>query len=236
MEKRIIKNSKLSNAQIKQIVGGFLMATPALRLSKKMLINRHSIERVYIKIRQSIAGVEESELFEEETSNLLKSGDNNPIVGVIYNTSTKRIETLILGKISDEEIKKISENRRCSDELFWEIVKVARYRSPRSYHEISLIFLCNFDLYLSLANAEEFFYFESIKHPWIGRYDRLFKKEKSAINFLIFANKFIKQQARGFNKDKIYLYLKELEWRFNNREFDHERREKIIFNNLSQNL
>ncbi len=55
MAQRLIKNSKLTNRQLNQLIGYFALEVPASRAAKVMLINRHSAERVYHVIRRCLA-------------------------------------------------------------------------------------------------------------------------------------------------------------------------------------
>jgi transposase len=49
--KRLVKNSKLTNRQLNELVKYFALEVPASRAAKVMGINRHSAERVYQVIR-----------------------------------------------------------------------------------------------------------------------------------------------------------------------------------------
>lgn len=55
MPQRLIKNSKLTNRQLNQLIGYFALEVPAARAAKVMGINRHSAERVYQVIRRCLA-------------------------------------------------------------------------------------------------------------------------------------------------------------------------------------
>jgi hypothetical protein len=52
---RLIKNSKLTNRQLNQLISYFALEVPAGRAAKVMDINRHSAERVYQVIRRCLA-------------------------------------------------------------------------------------------------------------------------------------------------------------------------------------
>jgi transposase len=52
---RLIKNSKLTNRQLNQLIGYFALEVPATRAAKVMGIHRHSAERVYHVIRRCLA-------------------------------------------------------------------------------------------------------------------------------------------------------------------------------------
>jgi transposase len=53
--RRLIKNSKLTNRQLNELVKYFALEVPASRAAKVMSINRHSAERVYHVIRRCLA-------------------------------------------------------------------------------------------------------------------------------------------------------------------------------------
>ncbi len=55
MPQRLIKNSKLTNRQLNELVKYFALEVPASRAAKVMGINRHSAERVYQVIRRCLA-------------------------------------------------------------------------------------------------------------------------------------------------------------------------------------
>ena len=55
MPPRLIKNSKLTNRQLNQLIGYFTLEVPAARAARVMGINRHSAERVYHIIRRCLA-------------------------------------------------------------------------------------------------------------------------------------------------------------------------------------
>ena len=55
MSKRLIARSKLSNRQLNQLVDFFALEVPAVKAAQVLCINRHSAERVYHVIRQHLA-------------------------------------------------------------------------------------------------------------------------------------------------------------------------------------
>ena len=55
MPQRLIKNSKLTNRQLNELVKYFALEVPASRAAKVMQINRHSAERAYQIIRRCLA-------------------------------------------------------------------------------------------------------------------------------------------------------------------------------------
>ncbi len=55
MPRRLIRNSKLTNRQLNELVQYFALEVPASRAAKVMQINRHSAERVYQVIRRCLA-------------------------------------------------------------------------------------------------------------------------------------------------------------------------------------
>lgn len=55
MIRRLIRNGKLTNRQLNELVKYFALEVPASRAAKVMGINRHSAERVYQVIRRCLA-------------------------------------------------------------------------------------------------------------------------------------------------------------------------------------
>lgn len=55
MPRRLIRNSKLTNRQLNELVKYFALEVLANRAAKVMSINRHSAERVYQVIRRCLA-------------------------------------------------------------------------------------------------------------------------------------------------------------------------------------
>lgn len=55
MPKRLVKNSKLTNRQLNQLIRYFALEVPASRDAKAMNINRHTAQRIYQIIRQCLA-------------------------------------------------------------------------------------------------------------------------------------------------------------------------------------
>jgi transposase len=53
--RRLIKNSKLTNRQLNELVKYFALEVPASYAAKVMSINRHTAERVYTVIRRCLA-------------------------------------------------------------------------------------------------------------------------------------------------------------------------------------
>ena len=55
MPRRPIRNSKLTNRWLNELIKYFALEVPAARAAKVMGVNRHSAERVYPVIRRSLA-------------------------------------------------------------------------------------------------------------------------------------------------------------------------------------
>jgi transposase len=52
---RLVKNSKLTNRQLNQLIKYFALEVPASRAAKAMNINRHTAQRIYQVIRWCLA-------------------------------------------------------------------------------------------------------------------------------------------------------------------------------------
>lgn len=69
MPQRLIKNSKLTNRQLNELVKYFALEVPASRAAKVMNINRYSAERVFQVIRRANAYT--ITIWREETENIV---------------------------------------------------------------------------------------------------------------------------------------------------------------------
>ena len=55
MPRRLIRNSKLTNRQLNELIKYFALEVPAARAAKVMGVNRHSAARAYMVIRRCLA-------------------------------------------------------------------------------------------------------------------------------------------------------------------------------------
>ncbi len=104
---RIIRNSKISNLVLENIILDFLDNTSASTASKNLKINRHTTERVYAKIRKVIE-FESGLTIPDEISVFdisLKSSGGIPIIGVLAHRG--KVITKIIGNLSRRQYKKI---------------------------------------------------------------------------------------------------------------------------------
>lgn len=53
--KRLIPHSKLKNRQLNELVRFFVLEVPASRAARELGVNRHTVDRVYTRIRERIA-------------------------------------------------------------------------------------------------------------------------------------------------------------------------------------
>src|SRR5271155_4982724 len=55
MAKKIVRNSKLSNRQLNELIRYFALEVPASRAARELQVHRHAADRIYTHIRQALA-------------------------------------------------------------------------------------------------------------------------------------------------------------------------------------
>lgn len=204
MNKRLIKNSKLSNRQIGKLIDFFVLEVPASKASKVLKINRHSAERVYQIIRCNIAlkcekefsfkgevEVDESYFGGRRKGNRGRGASGKiPVFGILKRKG--RVYTKIVNDVSRSTLRKIIRTKIIPESIIYS-------DSFRSYNGLVL---------------------DGFKHYRIDHSNSFARGKRNHINgienFWGYAKTKLKKYY-GIDRKYFYLYLKEMEFRFNHR-------------------
>jgi len=210
MSSNWIKNSKLTNRQIGRLIDYFVLEVPAIKAAKVLSINRHSAERIYTIIRINIARECEKESplgGEVEVDESYFGGkrrgqrgrgaaDKVPVFGILKRGD--KVYTRIVEDVSRKTLRKIIRTKVIPESVIYS-------DSFRSYNGLVL---------------------DGFKHYRID-HDRGFINEgrnhiNGIENFWGYAKTKLKRYY-GVSRRYYYLYIKEMEFKFNNRNRDLRR-------------
>ena len=210
MSSNWIKNSKLTNRQIGRLIDYFVLEVPAIKAAKVLSINRHSAERIYTIIRINIARECEKESplgGEVEVDESYFGGkrrgqrgrgaaDKVPVFGILKRGD--KVYTRIVEDVSRKTLRKIIRTKVIPESVIYSY-------SFRSYNGLVL---------------------DGFKHYRID-HDRGFINERrnhinGIENFWGYAKTKLKRYY-GVSRRYYYLYIKEMEFKFNNRNRDLRR-------------
>jgi len=201
---RLIKNSKLTNRQLNQLIGYFALEVPATRAAKVMSIHRHSAERVYQVIRRCLA--RECELHsplggEVECDESYFGGRRKgprgrgaagkvPVFGLLKRNG--RVYTRIVEDVSRKTLRQIIRTKVVPESVIYT-------DSFRSYDGLVL---------------------DGFRHFRINHQKAFAVSKRNHINgienFWGYAKTKLKSYY-GVSREHFYFYLKEMEFRFNHR-------------------
>jgi len=204
---RLIKKSKLANSQIRKIIRYFALELTSLQCAKELGINRHTTDRIYEIIRASIAYHCETEQDilngEVELDESYFGGKRKyergrsvkqkvPVFGLLKRKG--KVYTQIIPDVSRETLIKIIRKKV-------DINSIVYTDSWRSYDGLIL---------------------DGYKHYRINHGKGIFaKNKKNHINgiesFWSYAKRKLVKHY-GIPPARFYLYLKEIEFRFNHRD------------------
>ena len=204
MSQRLIKNSKLTNRQLNQLIGYFALEVPASRAAKVMSINRHSAERIYQIIRRCLA--RECELHhplggEVECDESYFGGRRKglrgrgaagkvPVFGLLKRNG--KVYTRIVEDVSRQTLRQIIKTKVVPESVIYT-------DSFRSYDGLVL---------------------DGFKHYRINHQKCFAMSRRNHINgienFWGYAKTKLKSYY-GVSRAHFYFYLKEMEFRFNHR-------------------
>ena len=204
MSRRLIRHSKLTNRQLNELVKYFALEVPAARAAKVMSINRHSAERVYQVIRRCLA--RECELHnplggEVECDESYFGGRRKgprgrgaagkvPVFGLLKRNG--KVYTRIVKDVSRKTLRQIIRTKVVPESVLYT-------DSFRSYDGLVL---------------------DGFKHYRINHQETFATSKRQHINgienFWGYAKTKLKSYY-GINRNQFYFYLKEMEFRFNNR-------------------
>jgi transposase len=202
--RRLIKNSKLTNRHLNQLIGYFALEVPASRAAKVMGINRHSAERVYTVIRRCLA--RECELHsplggEVECDESYFGGRRKgprgrgaarkvPVFGLLKRNG--KVYTRIVEDVSRNTLRQIIRTKVIPESVIYT-------DSFRSYDGLVL---------------------DGFKHYRINHQQAFATSRRQHINgienFWGYAKTKLKSYY-GVSREHFYLYLEEMEFRFNHR-------------------
>jgi transposase len=201
---RLVKNSKLTNRQLNELVKYFALEVPASRAAKVMGINRHSAERVYQVIRRCLA--RECELHsplsgEVECDESYFGGRRKgprgrgaagkvPVFGLLKRNG--KVYTRIVEDVSRKTLRQIIRTKVVPESVIYT-------DSFRSYDGLVL---------------------DGFKHYRINHQECFAMSKRQHINgienFWGYAKTKLKSYY-GVSREHFYFYLKEMEFRFNHR-------------------
>ena len=217
---KLIKNSKLSNKQIRKIIEYFALELTAIQVSKQLGFNRHTIDRIYLIIREKIANYQEAtqEFFhgEVEVDESYFGGkrkylrgratkDKVPVFGILKRNG--KVYTQIVPDVSRATLMKIIRTKVAPQTII-------HTDSWRSYDGLIL---------------------DGYKHFRINHSKQFAATKKNHINGIESFWSYAKNKLNrhyGIPPERFYFYLKELEFRFNNRHCQNLAKliEKLILN------
>ena len=204
MPRRLIRNSKLTNRQLNQLIGYFALEVPATRAAKVMGINRHSAERVYQVVRRCLA--RECELHsplggEVECDESYFGGRRRgprgrgaagkvPVFGLLKRNG--KVYTRVVEDVSRKTLRQIIRTKVVPESVIYT-------DSFRSYDGLVL---------------------DGFKHYRINHQEAFATSKRQHINgienFWGYAKIKLKSYY-GVSREHFYFYLKEMEFRFNHR-------------------
>ena len=210
MSSKWVNNSKLTNRQIGRLIDYFVLEVPAIKAAKVLSINRHSAERIYTIIRINIARECEKESLlggEVEVDESYFGGkrrgqrgrgaaDKVPVFGILKRNG--KVYTRIVEDVSRKTLQRIIRTKVIPESAIYS-------DSLRSYNGLVL---------------------DGFKHYRID-HDRGFISEgrnhiNGIENFWGYAKTKLKRYY-GISRMYYYLYIKEMEFKFNNRNRDLRR-------------
>ena len=204
MSKRLVKNSKLTNRQLNELVKYFALEVPASRAAKVMNINRHSAERVYQIIRRCLARecerhnplggeVECDESYfggKRKGKRGRGAAGKVPVFGLLKRNG--KVYTRIVEDVSRKTLRHIIKTKVVPESIIYT-------DSFRSYDGLVL---------------------DGFKHYRINHQECFATSKRQHINgienFWGYAKTKLKSYY-GVSRGHFYFYLKEMEFRFNHR-------------------
>ena len=205
MARRLIKNSKLSNRQLKQLIDSFALELTAIKASERLGINRHTADRIYTLIREKIARHQEAtqtffdgeiELDESYFGGKRKyqrgrsTKQKVPVFGILKRNG--KVYTQIVSDVSRETLMRIIRTKVVPDSIVYT-------DSWKSYDGLII---------------------DGYRHYRINHQREFARSKGNHINgiesFWSYAKRKLVKHY-GVPSKRFYYYLKEIEFRFNNR-------------------
>lgn len=215
-----MKHSKLSDYKIKKILQCFANELTATQTSKQMSLNRHTIDRYYQIFREQIANYQEK--------NINKMSGEIEIDESYFGSRHKGYRR---GRSVERKIPVVGILKR-NGKVYAQIIPNA---SRKSLLPIigDLVEKSKSNVYTDKWRSYDGLVFSGYKHHRIN-HSKEFAKNHNRINGIESFWSYVKRKMRkhnGIPRNKFYYYLKESEFRFNNRDNDILKvLTKIIFN------
>ena len=204
MARKLIRNSKLTNRQIGKLIDFFVLEVPASRAAKATGVNRNSASRVYQIIRISLARecekhsplkgeveVDESYFGGRRKGNRGRGAAGKvPVFGLLKRNG--KVYTRIVQDVSRQTLRKIIHTKVVPQSIIYS-------DSFRSYNGLIL---------------------DGFRHYRIDHTKEFRNKKRQHINGIENFWGYAKTKLRryyGIDRKHFYLYIKEMEFRFNHR-------------------
>jgi len=217
---KLLKYSKLSNYQIRKVIEYFALELTAVQTSKHLKLNRKTVDRIYQTIREKIANYQEinQNIFHGEVEmdesyfggrhkyNRGRSVKSKiPVFGLLKRNG--KVYTQIVPNVKRETLMKIIRTKVIPESLVYT-------DSWKSYDGLVL---------------------DGYKHFRINHSKKFVKGKKNHINGIESFWSYAKNKLNkhyGIHPKRFYFYLKEQEFRFNNRKCQNLAKliEKILIN------
>ena len=205
LQKRLLKRQRISRAKFSLIVRNFCHDLTAFETGILVRVNRHTVERYYTLFRRWIF---EESLKEEKLSGEVEVDESyfgpTRVRGKKGRGSGKKIPVIGLLKRNGKVYTKIIMD--CTREELMPVIKGKVLKGSTVYT----------DGWKSYDGLILYGY----KHKRIFHHKNEFARRRNHVNGIESFWSYTKRRLRKFNgvpKDKFLLYLKESEWRFNNR-------------------
>lgn len=202
-----MKYSKLSNYQIKKILRCFCLGLTAFQASEQLNFNRHTVERYYNIFRTIISEYEEKQI---------KKLSGNIEIDESYFGSRHKGDKR--GRGAPNKIPVIGILKR-NGIVYTKIIPNASRRSLMPIIT-GLIHKSKSNIYTDKWKSYDGLVLSGYKHYRIN-HSKEFARNHNHINGIESFWSYVKRNMRkhnGIPRNKFYLYLKESEFRFNNRD------------------
>lgn len=205
LQKRLLKGSRISRVKYSLIVRYFCDDLTALETSNLIRVHRHTVERYYTLFRRWIF---RESLKEEKISGEVEVDESyfgaTRVRGRKGRGARRKIPVIGLLKRNGRVYTKIVAD--CTREELMPVIK-------GKVLEGSTVYTDGWKSYDGLI-------LYGYKHRRIYHHKNEFARKRNHVNGIESFWSYVKRRLRKFNgvpKDKFLLYLKESEWRFNNR-------------------
>lgn len=202
---KLIKNSKLSDRQIRKIIEYFTLELTSVQVARQLDVNRHTVDRIYLIIREKIANYQEAnqdffhgevELDESYFGGKRKylrgraTKDKVPVFGILKRNG--KVYTQIVPDVNRQTLMKIIRTKIVPESIVYT-------DGWRSYDGLIL---------------------DGYKHYRINHKEEFASGKRNHINGIESFWSYAKAKMHkhyGIPAKRFYLHLKEMEFRFNHR-------------------